>query len=411
MTDLSHALFEVHITLGQTNNCCSIDWENKPTMERTLKLNDGTEVHLTIFTELNAAYMENTDQLDHACFNIYIHPTLCLINLLPIDIKYLIDFVKEIDLKSNQSCSMISANRNSTLTFIIQSYDNTRWISDAIDLEFERTNDHYEYLVLFHYATSPNLEKTLRMILRVDTIHESYRLSLYSPFWIFNYIDLKLELQIENNRTFIDVAQTPVLVCPERFESETNRKGQLRLYGIEQGDTMADWSENFSLDVIRNISVVSCEVPNDRKYMICVDVETGPSSLVKIIEFSPSIVIINKSIIAIEIVETVSDKEQDQWVSVYPEQTIPFWPRNMKDGVMRVRYTCNHVKSSPFTITPTYRTLLQMDYEEHPVLCVEVTTNGQGRITVIFEDYEANDTPLVNCKQTDSVSFCEIDDL
>ncbi|CAF3491246.1 unnamed protein product [Rotaria socialis] len=389
----------------ETNNCCSIDWENKPTMETTLKLKDGTEVHLTIITELNAAYMENTDQLDHTCFNIYIHPTFCLINLLPIDIKYLFDIDKEIDLKSNQSCSMISANRNSTLTFIIPSYDNARWISDAIDLKLERTNDHYEYLVLFHYATSPNLEKTLRMILRVDTIHKSHRLSLYSSFWIFNYIDLKLELQIENNRTFIDVAQTPVLVCPERFESETNRKGQLRLYGIDQGDTTTDWSEKFSLDVIRRIGVVSCEVPNDRKYMICMDVATGPSSLVKIIEFSPLLVIINKSIIAIEIVEAVSDKEQNQWISVNPEQTIPFWPRNMKDGVMRVRYTFNHVTSSPFTMTPTYRTLLRMDYEEHPALCVEVTTNGQGRITVIFEDYEVDDTPLVNCEKTNSSSL------
>jgi hypothetical protein len=59
----------------------------------------------------------------------------------------------------------------------------------------------------------------------------------------------------------------------------------------------------------------------------------------------------------------------------------------MKDGLMRVRYTLNHVTSSPFTMTPTYRTLLPMDYEEHPALCVEVTTNGMNHIRVIFEDY------------------------
>ncbi len=35
------------------------------------------------------------------------------------------------------------------------------------------------------------------MILRVDTFHESYRLLLYSPFWILNRTGLKLELQVK----------------------------------------------------------------------------------------------------------------------------------------------------------------------------------------------------------------------
>ncbi len=35
------------------------------------------------------------------------------------------------------------------------------------------------------------------MLLRVDAYHESYRLSLYSPFWILNRTDLKLEFQVE----------------------------------------------------------------------------------------------------------------------------------------------------------------------------------------------------------------------
>jgi hypothetical protein len=35
------------------------------------------------------------------------------------------------------------------------------------------------------------------MALRVDTYHESYRLSLYAPFWVLNRTDLKLEFQVE----------------------------------------------------------------------------------------------------------------------------------------------------------------------------------------------------------------------
>ncbi|CAF1409695.1 unnamed protein product [Rotaria sordida] len=62
-------------TNTEINNCCSIDWENQSTMERTLKLKNGIEAHLTIITELNDAYIENTDQLDRACFDLYITTT------------------------------------------------------------------------------------------------------------------------------------------------------------------------------------------------------------------------------------------------------------------------------------------------------------------------------------------------
>ena len=35
------------------------------------------------------------------------------------------------------------------------------------------------------------------MVLRVEAYHESYRLSLYSPFWVLNRTNLKLELQVK----------------------------------------------------------------------------------------------------------------------------------------------------------------------------------------------------------------------
>jgi len=41
------------------------------------------------------------------------------------------------------------------------------------------------------------------MLLRVDAYHESYRLSLYSPFWILNRTDLKLEFQVEKCLFFL----------------------------------------------------------------------------------------------------------------------------------------------------------------------------------------------------------------
>ncbi len=124
------------------------------------------------------------------------------------------------------------------------------------------------------------------MVLRIDSFHESFRLLLYSPFWILNRTELQLEFQvniylfikiffiyfeqIDNQHTFIEVAQTPFLICPEKFDSDPNKKtqGKLRLYGIEQGDNLTTWSEKFSLDVIKSTGMASCKVPNDRTYMV-----------------------------------------------------------------------------------------------------------------------------------------------
>jgi len=92
---------------------------------------------------------------------------------------------------------------------------------------------------------------------------------------------------------------------------------------------------------------------------------------------------------------------------------IPFWPHNIKEGVMRVRYTNNRVTSSPFMMNQKHRTLLRMEDEERPAIYVEVTATDFDGVRVIFGDYKIGDAPLlvVNCLKHDPVSFCQIDDM
>ncbi len=92
---------------------------------------------------------------------------------------------------------------------------------------------------------------------------------------------------------------------------------------------------------------------------------------------------------------------------------IPFWPKNIKDGLMRVRYTHNQVTSSPFLKNEKHRTLLQMDDEERPAIYVEVTATDFDGVRVIFEDYKIGDAPIlvVNCLQKDPISFCQLDNV
>ncbi|CAF4238145.1 unnamed protein product, partial [Adineta steineri] len=218
---------------------------------------------------------------------------------------------------------------------------------------------------------------------------------------------------IENNRAFIEVAQTPFLVCPDKFGSDANKKGQIRLYSTQQGDNTKNWSEKFSLDVIKSTGMASCKVLNDRTYMVCVDIATCSFGLTKTVTLSPSVVIINKSTIEIEVVDTVSDREQVKWRPLNPEQIIPFWPHDIKKGVMRVRYTHNRVTSSPFMMNQKHRTLLRMDDEERSAIYVEVTATDFDGVRVIFGDYKIGDAPLllVNCLKKDPISFCQVDDV
>lgn len=69
------------------------------------------------------------------------------------------------------------------------------------------------------------------MILRVDTYRGSYRASIYSPIWIQNSTDLKFEFKIDSEKTFIDSQQQTYLICPPKFNSQSNKhKVQIKFH-------------------------------------------------------------------------------------------------------------------------------------------------------------------------------------
>ncbi|CAF3899768.1 unnamed protein product, partial [Rotaria magnacalcarata] len=391
----------------------SFDWEKEYAEERMLKLKSGNEANFIVFKELIGSYTENTDQFERAIFNLHVHSALYLTNLLPIDIECSIDNGEQLALKPSQLHLCTSGKRSSNLVFTIPSYDNIKWISEPVDLKIEGKGDKNEHLVVFHSGTAPESQQILRMILRVDAYHESYRLLIFSPFWIVNRTDLKIDFQIENNRTFIDVIETPYLVCPESFTNEASKKGQICVHSLEQTDVVAKFSEKFSLDVIKSTGLTSCKVSNNRTYMICVDIATSSFGLTKLVTLSPAMVIVNKSTVGIEIVEVLSDQEQDQWETINPDQLIPFWPRNIKDILARIRYVDTRVTSSSFKMNQKHRTLLRMDDEEHPAIFVEVAATDFDGVKIIFEDYKIGDAPLliVNCLAKEPVGFCQITDV
>ncbi|CAF1105334.1 unnamed protein product [Rotaria sp. Silwood1] len=221
--------------------------------------------------------------------------------------------------------------------------------------------------------------------------------------WISEPIDLKSKSNNSHN-------DHPVI-----FHNATTQEtlGNIRLFSKEQDDVMSEWSEDFSLDVIKSTGIASCKVSNARTYMICIDIVTTSFGMTKILTLAPSTVVINKSTIEIEVTEAQSEIEQEQWRSVKPEEIIPFWPRNLEGAVMRVRYAHNRISSTAFSFTQKHRTLLHMDDEERPALQVEVIATDFDGFRVVFGDYKIGDAPvlLVNCLKYLPVAFCQANDV
>ncbi|CAF4656530.1 unnamed protein product [Rotaria sp. Silwood1] len=406
----------------QVHDFFSFDCKKEILSETKLKLKNGKQadfivrvlsekfahlivIYLQIFKEVMDSYSENTNELGDFCFNIYIQPALHLTSLLPIDVECSIDNVEQFSLKPSELYLATFGSKTSSLIFTIPSNNNIKWVSDPVDLKVQGQGDDNEHIVILHNQTDPSSQQILRMILRVDAFHESYRLLFYAPFWILNRTDLKLDFQIENNRTLIDVVERPYLICPEKIGNEASKKGQIAVHSTEQGDAQSKWSEKFSLDVIKSTGLTSCKV--------CVDIVTSSFGLTKLVTLSPSMFIINKSTVAIEVVETVSGAEQGEWKTINPEQLIPFWPRNIQDGLMHVRYVHNRLTSKSFKTNQKYRTLLRMDDEEQPAIHIDVTATDFDGVKVIFEDYKIGDAPLliVNLFENDSISFRQSKDI
>ncbi|CAF1170061.1 unnamed protein product [Rotaria sordida] len=360
----------------------SFDWAIESSTDRVLNMKNGKDANLVFYKESKDAYSENTDEPIRTSFHVYVKLALHLINLLSLDVECSID---------------------------IPCYNDAKWISESIDLTIKSNNNHNDHPIIFHNATT---QETLRLLLRVDTYRASYRASLYSPYWIVNCTDMKFEFKVEGEKTLIEIVDPPFFVCPINFDSK-KKKGQIRIFNKEQDDAMSEWSEDFSLDVIKSTGMASCKIANDRTYMICIDIVTSSFGMTKIVTLAPATVVINRSTIEIEVTEAQTEIEEEQWRLVKPEDIIPFWPRNVEEAIMRVRYTHNRISSTTFSFTQKHRTLLRMNDEERPALQVEVIATDFDGFRVVFGDYKIGDAPilLVNCLKSLPIAFCQTNDV
>ncbi|CAF1398617.1 unnamed protein product [Adineta ricciae] len=385
----------------------SFEWAIESSSDRVLKRPDGSQVNYVIHKDSIEAYSENTDEPIRNSFNICVQLALHLINFLPILIQCRIDNSNQIELRPSELCHVPIGNKKSVLVFIIPSYKNTKWISESVDLKNEGDGNHNEHLIIFHDDT-PN--QILRMILRVEICRHSYRASFYCPYWIVNTTDLQFQIKIEHEKIFIDETDQAHLVCPRKIHGESHKKkAHIRLYDDKEDESISHWSESFSINVIKSTGMTTCKVSNDRIYTICINIETCSFGMSKIITIAPSMFVINNSSIELEIIEMLNGSEQDKWKSLKAEQVIPFWPHQIKDDMLCVRYVHNQEALACIPISNKYRTLLRMNDEEYPAIDVQIHTTDFDGYRIVFSDYKTGDAPilLVNTLIDQSITFSQ----
>ncbi|CAF3918749.1 unnamed protein product, partial [Rotaria sordida] len=175
-------------------------------------------------------------------------------------------------------------------------------------------------------------------------------------------------------------------------------------------EQMINRKQEFSVKVEDEKTLIEVADP---PFYVCIDIVTSSFGMTKILTLAPSTIAINKSTIEIEVAETLSQTEEEYWRSTSMLQIIPFWPRNMQDGVMRVRYTHNRISSTAFVFNQKHRTLLRMDDEERPALQVEIIATDFDGFRIVFGDYTIGDSPvlLVNCLKHLPIALSQAEDV
>lgn len=83
------------------------------------------------------------------------------------------------------------------------------------------------------------------------------------------------------------------------------------------------------------------------------------NSLTKQIMFMPYYILLNKAPFTIEVQE--DQRPADPWLTVAPEDSIPFWPKISSNKMMRIRTAEDRSVANSFDYTTVQDTLLKLD--------------------------------------------------
>ncbi|KAL3884630.1 hypothetical protein ACJMK2_024757 [Sinanodonta woodiana] len=374
----------------------SISWRAAENTGQKLIICEGEPGHTPFFFNVcplvEDIYFEAAASKSAKNIVFHLHPTVVLHNLLPHDIRLLIEGTSEpIELKKGQNIPLDNACVGKTnLDVAILNYMGAEWMGNrSLDVDIPE-------LSVWNFESYEGSKKsTMELGLHVKKDKGTVDISLYSPYWMINKSGKTLFYKSGDDNIVEHSAECKdaMLFSFRQKNLFSKKKASLKI-----GD--ADWSDKFSLDTVGSSGTVECK-SKTQTYEVGVSIVLAHSGLTKLVTFTPYYMVINTSEIPIVCSEV---KENGSVLEIQPGQCVPFWPmQSGKEMKMEAKFKDTNESTGPFLFNKAHETLLKLD-NEYGGISVECQETEAAMVTTLTQ-YRQGLAPVLLVNHTNQCSF------
>nr|XP_024214793.1 vacuolar protein sorting-associated protein 13 isoform X2 [Halyomorpha halys] len=370
---------------------------------------------LRVDGELEQIFFENSTRhtMLSTCFKLSIRPTVIFKNILPIKVHVLIEGIAgEHPVLPAMTIQIPTAEPgNSSLVVRIPEYLDREWSSKNELLE-----DPPELSVWSFDSFESCHHITIDLGVHMELSNGTHKYTLYCPFWMINKTSLQLAYKRSSKAEKEPSSpehsdEATSLFHPENYSGVIMFSFKPKSFFVKKKSSIkvfdGPWSDKFSLDAVGSSGVVICRHEN-QTYHIGVKIQLSNNPLTKEVVFTPFYVFLNNFKKNILEIREVTDTEEHKWISVPPEDCIPFWPNGKPDtSRLQTRIEGTEETSIAFPFNKSYNNVLKVA-NKFGAIDVDVQLSDGGAY-ISFYSYEMGMAPVLIMNQTNhTVDFCDM---
>ncbi|KAM4592302.1 intermembrane lipid transfer protein VPS13C isoform 6-T6 [Odontesthes bonariensis] len=317
---------------------------------------------------------------------IHLHPVATLRNLLPYDIRYMMESSADFhELPAGSTSDLLNARlAGEVLSLALIRYQGRDWHG-----HFQVREELPEFFAL-SLACEADVGLTVDLIVHATrTASRRLLLSLFSPYWIINKTSRLLQYRAEEVSVKHPADHRDIVLFSFR------KKNLFSKSKIQLCISTSSWSEGFSLDTVGSYGCVRCPA-NNMDFLVGVCIHMSSFNLTRIVTMSPFYTLVNKSSYELEVGEVI-DPASPKWYYIPSTECLPLWPESSA-GKLCVRVVgSDSVSKSFFFSRQDNGTLLSLDQCGGIIVDVNISDHS----TIIgFSDYYDGAAPALLLNHT-----------
>ncbi|KAG7327785.1 hypothetical protein KOW79_009391 [Hemibagrus wyckioides] len=334
---------------------------------------------------------QSEDEWDPA-YIIHLHPAVCLRNLLPYSINYLMEGSAEFgELLEGSTADLLNASiMGEIIELALVKYQGRNWSSHVKIIP-----DMPElFPVCFTSDTSEKL--TVDVYAHTNRVAGRLIVSIFSPYWIINKTARVLQyraedIYVKHPADFRDV----ILFSFKKKNIFSKNKLQLCV-------STSSWSDSFSLDTVGSYGCVRCQ-DKSMDFLVEISIQLSSFNLTRIVTISPFYTLVNKSSFELEVGEVQNGSNvSNKWHYISSTECLPLWPDSSTEKLC-VRVVGSEFASKAFFFNKQDNgTLLCM--EQYGGIIVDVNISDHSTV-ISFTDYYDGAAPAMLVNHTPRVTI------